>query len=180
MFGIDFNIILLIVVGFFAFAGFWFGFIHTTGALIGTVAGAFFASRFYQYGADWLLGRFDLSENTAKVLGFLLLFVLISRGFGLTVWVIEKFIDASGIIPFFGLINRSAGAVAGLIEGVLIVGLVLSFSMQFPLTKQWHPMIGESSVAQSTINASKLLWPLVAESISFFDKLPDQLNVLED
>jgi len=178
MFGIDLSIILLIILGFFAFAGFWFGFMHTVGALIGTIAGAFLASKFHGWGADWLLGKFDLNENTAQVLGFVLVFVTVSRTFGISVWLIEKFINVSGVVPFFGMLNRTTGAVVGLIEGVMIVGLVLSFSMQFPITVQWKPQIENSGVAQSTMTASKLLWPLVTDSVTVFDQLPDELKTL--
>ncbi|MAG11896.1 MAG: hypothetical protein CMI52_03765 [Parcubacteria group bacterium] len=179
MFGVDFSVVLLIILGLFAFAGFWFGLLHTIGALIGTILGAFLASKFHGWGASVLLGKFDLNENTAQVLGFLLVFVLVSRTFGLSVWLIEKIINASGIVPFFGMLNRTSGAVVGLIEGVMIVGLVLSFSMQFPITDKWKPQIEKSGVAQSTMNASKLLWPVVTKSISFFDELPDELNLID-
>lgn len=176
MFGIDLNIILLFVLVFFAFAGFWFGLLHTVGALLGTIAGSFLASRYHDLAAIFLQGKFDLNENTAQVAGFVLVFVLVSRSFGLAIWVVEKFINLSGIVPFFGTLNRVAGAIIGLIEGVLVVGLVLTFSLKFPVMENWRPQVEASGVAQSTMVTSKLLWPVVSEGVSFFQTLPDELE----
>lgn len=176
MFGVDLSIILLIVVGLFAFAGFWFGFMHTVGALIGTIAGSFLASRFHEVTAAFLQGRFELADNTAQVMGFILVFVVVSRLFGVAVWIAEKVINLSGVVPFFGMLNRMAGAILGVIEGVLIVGLILSFTMKFPITDTWKPDVQESGVAQTAMLSSKLLWPLVTDGLSFFQTLPEEID----
>ena len=84
---IDF-VLILVIFGFVLF-GFWFGLIHTLGALVGTVAGVFLASRWYEGAAVWAQHTFAGSLNVWKVIVFLLLFILFKinqqnrrRGFG--------------------------------------------------------------------------------------------------
>jgi len=48
-----FDLILLLVLGGFVFYGLWFGLINTLGVLVGTIAGAFLAARWYEPVADW-------------------------------------------------------------------------------------------------------------------------------
>lgn len=176
---ISVDLLLIVLLICFTIAGFWFGFLHTVGALLGTFLGAFLASRFYGFIGDWLILKYELSENTAKVLGFILIFIIVSRSFGIAVWLIERFIDMSGLIPFFGLMNRSAGAVVGLVEGVLILGLILTFTMKFPISETWKNRVEKSNTAQSTIYSSKILWPIVESSALMLNDLPDSVqNIL--
>ena len=61
------DIILLIIIAGFAMFGFWFGLIHTLGSLLGTVFGAYLASRYYEPMADWLINITGWGENISKV-----------------------------------------------------------------------------------------------------------------
>ncbi len=169
------DLLLAIVLALFALLGFWFGFLHTLGSLLGTMLGAYGASKWFSILADWLLTRFKLSDATAHILGFIIVFILLSRICGVAFMLIEKFFDTTHIVPFFGLLNRLAGCVLGLIEGLLVVGLILSFAQKFPIVKGWTSQFDDSRVAQSSITASQILWPVLENSITIFDRLPDHL-----
>ncbi|MEK9152846.1 MAG: CvpA family protein, partial [Patescibacteria group bacterium] len=115
MTGID--TIILIVLGGFVLAGFWFGFIHMVGGLVGYVLGAVLAGQLYEplavFAAPWLWNNLNL----ARIVSFFFIFVLVNRLIGVAVFVIEKALKFISIIPFVKTFNRLLGAGLGLIEG---------------------------------------------------------------
>jgi uncharacterized membrane protein required for colicin V production len=159
-----FDAVILIILGGFVLFGLWFGFIHAFGALVGTIAGAFLASRMYEPVAQWLHGAAGGSLNLWRVLVFLFLFVIINRLVGLLFWVIEKAFRFLTIIPFLRTIDRLLGAVLGFIEGVLVLGLTLYFASRFPFAGVADYVTG-SAVARWLIGAAGLLVPLIPEAI---------------
>ena len=86
------DVILIITIGGFAMFGFWFGLIHTFGSLVGTAIGAFFASRWYDGLAGWLAGVTGWETNTANVLSFIIVFLIINRVIGFLFWMLEGLI----------------------------------------------------------------------------------------
>lgn len=171
-----FDIMLIIIIALFAFTGFWFGFLHTVGAFIGTFVGAAIASRTFEQAGAWIRGYFDISENASMIIGFFLVYFIIARAFGIIVWLIEKIIKVSRFIPLFGLLNRLAGALVGIAEGVLILGLMLSFATKFPVTGKFTARINDSRTAAALIQGSKILMPVLSEKIKQVKMLIDTVK----
>ncbi|MBU1146153.1 CvpA family protein, partial [Patescibacteria group bacterium] len=95
-----FDLILILILGGFVLYGLWFGLINTLGVLVGTIAGAFLAARWYEPVADWAGFLFGGHTNLAKVVCFLILFIIINRLVGLVFWLIDKIFSFFKIIPF--------------------------------------------------------------------------------
>lgn len=159
------DIILLIILGSFTLFGFWFGFIHTLGSLLGTAVGAFIASHFYAPIASWIQQLTGGNENLVKVIVFLLIFVIANRLVGFAFWLIEKIFNILKIIPFLSTINRLLGGILGLIEGSLILGLTLFFITKFPFSEWLTGSMLKSGVASYLIKISSLLWPLLPAAL---------------
>lgn len=123
------DILILVIIGAFVFFGFFFGFIHTFGSLIGTIVGIVVASRLVDPTFDmfgFLLGNGDV----AKVIVFIILFLLTSRIIGLLLWFVNGLFYIFAFIPFAGFINRLVGAAFGFVEGIIVVGVVIFYAMQ--------------------------------------------------
>lgn len=151
-------VILLIIFGF-TFAGFFFGFIHTLGSLVGTIAGFFVASHFSSVVADWLepvLG----GGGVVRVVLFVLLFLLVSRLAGFLFWLAEKAFHFISIIPFLKSINRLLGAVLGVIEGVIVVGAALYYSSTI-LPEWFYGLIVDTRLGGSALAVFKTLFVYV-------------------
>ncbi len=123
------DILILVIIGAFVFFGFFFGFVHTFGSLIGTILGIYVASHlvdptFNMFG--FLLGNGDL----AKVIVFIILFLLTSRIIGLLLWFVNGLFYIFAFIPLAGFFNRIIGAAFGFIEGIVVVGVVVFYAMQ--------------------------------------------------
>lgn len=160
-----FDVILLIILGGFALFGFWFGLIRTIGSLIGTVAGAFVSSHYYGPIANWVWSITGGSQNVVKLAVFILVFAIINRLMGFIFWLIEKVFNILKIIPFLSTLNRLLGAILGLFEGTLIIGLILFFIGKFPFSDWLMGSLLKSSLAAVLIKISSLLWPLLPAAL---------------
>lgn len=153
-------IILLILFGFIWF-GFWQGIVYTLGGLISLIAGVFFASRWYDILAIKLLPIFRDNLNLARLAGFVIIFILVRLAVFLIFRGINKIVDLLSFIPFLKTINRLAGALLGLIEGGLLLGLILYFSTKYPLGSNWIKLLADSQIAPKLIKFGNILSPLI-------------------
>lgn len=160
-----FDIILLIVIAGFAMFGFWFGLIHTLGSLLGTVFGAYLASRYYEPMADWLMGITGWSGNTAKVLMFVIAFIIINRLVGLIFWLVEKTTNFITHLPFIRGLNRFLGLLFGALEGLITLGLIFYFIERIPLADKYMGWLATSVVAPYCSVLAGILIPLLPEAL---------------
>jgi membrane protein required for colicin V production len=162
------SLIDLILASFlfgFVLVGFWLGLIHMVGAVIGVIAGALVAGHLYQPVAGWLLGLGASNENLMRVVAFLALFLLTTRLVGLIFSIVNKVFKIIAIIPFLKTFNRLLGAVLGLIEGLLIMGLVVYFASRFPFGPAFELALRSSWLAKLLFTVGKVLAPLLPEAV---------------
>lgn len=160
------DIILLILLGGFVLFGFWFGIIHTLGALVGTILGAYVASHYFSPVAIFIGDKIGGNLSVLKVITFILIFTVANRLVGLIFYLAEKVFKVLSIIPFLKTINRLAGAVLGLIEGALVIGLILHVAGVIPLTSWFvERVLDPSSVARYLLGVARVLVPLLPEAL---------------
>ena len=164
-----FDIILLIIIAGFGLFGLWFGFIHTMGSLVGTVVGAFVASRYYGSAADVLVNITGWSENVSRVLMFILVFLVINRFVGFLFWTLEKTLRIAVRLPFIQSINRILGLVLGVFEGLVTIGLILYVMEVFPISDNISFMMAHSLVAPIALGISEILLPLLPEGMRLLE-----------
>lgn len=123
------DILLLVIIGAFVLFGLFFGLLHTLGSLIGTFIGLFVATHFIDPAFEtfgFLLGGGEM----AKVISFIILFIVTSRLFSLLMKIVGAVLYWFSIIPFATTINRLLGALFGFVEGVIVVGVTIFYAMQ--------------------------------------------------
>src|SRR3989338_3665912 len=160
-----FDVILLIALGGFVLYGFWFGIIHSLGVLVGTIVGAFLAGQYYDEVARWIQGLVGGSLGVWNVVIFLLIFALGNRFVGFLFWLIERVFNVLTVIPFLKTINRLAGAILGLVEGVLVIGLTLYVAERYPVGVWFLKFFPPSIVAKECIRVANILVPLLPEAL---------------
>lgn len=153
------DIILLVVLAGFTLFGFWSGFLQSVGSIIGTIAGVILANEYFVSVSGWVVAQTGWGENTARVVTFLLLFIVMSRLIGLVFWLAEKILR---LVPFGRTVNRISGAALGFVEGVLAIGVFMYLVDKFPLTGTFASTISSSFVVD-------LLQPVI---VRVLDKLP--------
>ena len=156
------DFILIIVLFFFAFGGFFFGLIHSLGAIIGTIVGVVVASNYFQILVDWMGTPFGLSENWIRIIAFAAIFIVVNRLVGFVFWTVDRFFKL-GIIPFIKSINRLGGLIFGLVEGAIILGIGLVFIVKFPFADSLIDMIQASDLARYLFSIGSWLMPLLPE-----------------
>lgn len=129
MIGVDIAILVILIA--FLLYGLWFGFVHTLTSFLGAIAGFWAGGHL----TAWLIARVGtlwFSPEVFELVVFLFFFGLVSRLLGLVVWVIDRVFGVAKLIPLVPTTDRLLGALLGLLEGIVLLGIALSFaSKQF-------------------------------------------------
>jgi len=167
-----FTLVDVIIIGailVFGVAGFFFGLITAIGALIGVVAGAWLAGNFYLPVADWLSPFLMGHDTAARIIAFILIFTIVNRLVALVFWLINKVFKLASLIPFLGMINRLAGALLGILEGILATGLLVYAILKIGANITW---LAETLDASRMAHSVVWLTSLIAEIMpAFFGKM---------
>lgn len=171
-----FDIVLIIIIAGFGLFGFWFGIVHTIGSLVGTVAGAFIASRFYEPLAGWLMGVTGWGENVSKVVMFIVIFIVINRLVGFGFWLADRVFSIVTDLPFIRSLNRLLGLLFGVFEGMLTIGLAIYFIERFPLSEPFMQRVAESMIAPICSTMAYVLVPLLPQAIQMLKSTVDYVK----
>ena len=155
------DLILILILFLFIAFGFALGLIHTIGALVGVVVGSYLAGVLYEPDGSWLEPFFLGNANTARIVAFIVIFVLINRLVGLVFWLVNKIFHLISIIPFTKSLNRLLGALFGFLEGSLVLGLSLYFISRFTISDWFAEVLLASKVAYWLIKMAAILTPLL-------------------
>jgi len=159
-----FDALLLIALGGFTLFGLWFGFIHTLGSFVGSIAGAYIASRFYITLGEWLASIFGF-PNTMKIIAFMIVFILVNRLIGLIFLLFDRIFKVVSIIPFLKTINRLLGAILGFFEGMIFIGLSLFVIVRYDLGSWFAGILGQSTLLPWFTGVANILKPLLPEAL---------------
>ncbi len=124
-----FDILILVILGAFTLKGLLRGLMKELCTLVGLLAGALLALNFSQPLATRMVAAFSLPEQLCAVLAFLAIFLLTMLLFGLIGMVLSRYVK----LMYVGGLNRVAGGLFGLIQGVIIVSLLIFASTTQPL-----------------------------------------------
>ncbi len=162
-----FDILLVCIIVGFVVSGLSFGFIHTLGSLIGMIVGVFVAGHYYTFAAEKALGFFAGNLLVANIIAFIVLFIVASNVVGFVFWILNKTFHLFTFVPFLKTINRLAGALLGLAQSVIGLGLILYFSQQIiPASFGWyHAAVETSQVAAFLLSYGKILVPLLPAAL---------------
>ena len=159
-----FDIVLVVIFFGFVGAGFYFGLIHTLGAIIGAVVGVVAASNLYQDISPFIQ-FFMVKESVANVLAFIITFIVISRLIGYMVHMLDKGFKIIRFIPFATSVNRLAGGLLGFLEGALVIGTILFVASQFEISPAVNQAIEDSAFAGLLMTIASILTPLIPQAL---------------
>ena len=157
------DLILLLILFLFVAFGFALGLVQTVGALVGVVVGAWAAGIFYEPFGAWLEPILLGHGAIARIIAFVVIFVLINRLIGLIFYIINKIFNIISIIPFTKSVNRLLGALLGFIEGTLVLGLIIYFISRFEISEWFTGVLIGSKVAMWLAWVASILAPLLPE-----------------
>jgi membrane protein required for colicin V production len=137
---LDIVIIVMLIVPMFL--GFRRGLIGTVLPLVGIVLGIVVAGRGYSYVADhWLSGWLE-SPAQAKIVAFIIIFVL----FMIAITVVTKLVRGFLGFLLLGWIDKFGGLVFGLVMGGVVAGALLSIVSKF-FSSRVEATVADSALA---------------------------------
>lgn len=159
------DFILVVSLAGFVWFGFWFGMIHMAGGLAGSIAGAYMAGHFYAVVAAPFEAMLGSTDGWVKVISFAVIFIAVNRFVGFVFYVLDRSFAFLTRIPFLKTIDRMAGAILGLAEGALVLGLTIFLSSRLVLPSGVESAIITSRVAQSLEIFAMVLVPLLPDAL---------------
>ena len=151
-----FDIVLLVIIGIAVIIGVIKGLIRQIVGITAVFAGLFLAMSFYAPLSSVLM-NFIKNKMVADLLGFLGIFFGILILGGLVSWALHKLMK--GPLKF---VNHTLGAALGLIEGILICGVLVLSQMIFPIDRG---ALENSKLAPSCARMARTAYTLIPKDL---------------
>jgi membrane protein required for colicin V production len=152
------DIIILVLMLFFAFNGFRRGFIDQTSTILGLIAALFVAVRQYQYFETLLEPYLDLSPSMLQFISFAAIFIVVNIVIHVLGISLKRLTDAIFLQP----VDKAAGFILGLFKAGIIIYLMILIMAQIPYSKV-NNVVEESFLAQRVIDASPFIQSKIEE-----------------
>jgi membrane protein required for colicin V production len=137
------NAVLLAILMVGTIAGLVKGLIHKVVELVGVVASFFIAILFAGLLANALERHVSLPYSPSLVIAFLALFIGGMIGFHFLALSIQKLIR----MTFLGWVDRLCGAMLGLIIGMVVTSLLITVTLELPVSREVRVNVERSSVS---------------------------------
>ncbi len=148
----------------FVWAGFWYGLIQTLGGVVGVIAGAIIAGRTYTIAGGWLGAAGDRA-GLANWLAFTTIFVVVNRAVAIATGTVGKVLNVAKVVPGVASANRLGGALVGLLEGALVLGLLVNLAQTLKVSASLSAYLEGSRIASLLGTIGSSLMPLLPEAI---------------
>ncbi len=155
------DLILLVIMCLFVAFGFFVGLIEALGSIVGLFLGVWLGGIFYKDVGDGIAKYVFNQQNLAYVVSFVVIYAVVTKLVGFLFYIISKVYKLFTLIPFLKTVNRVAGAVLGLVESALILGVTLIFLAQFPFSSWLTNQLSHSQIALWLMAIAKVLTPLL-------------------
>ncbi len=161
------DIILLVILAGFIFYGFAVGLIRMIGSLVALVVGVWVASHYYLAAFDLVRNLFSKHSDIGKIISFVVLFILADSLVSLVFALLDRAFNLMALIPFVSLFNRLGGAILGLLEGAISLGVILLLIYRYNFIGLFFDrfLIG-SRIAPFLIKTANVIAPLIPEILS--------------
>jgi uncharacterized membrane protein required for colicin V production len=163
------DIALLILLFGFTWAGFWYGLIQTLGGIVGVIAGAVIAGRTYGTAAGWIASATNLALT--QWVAFMVIFIVVNRLAAIAVGIIGKALNVVSIVPGVKSANRLGGALVGLVEGALVLGLIIAVAEHLNINATFVQLLDNSSIAKLLSAIGSSLMPLLPVALKCTQEL---------
>lgn len=159
------DIIMLVALGLFTVKGFFDGFIKIIGSIVGLLIAVYLSSAYSDAGGVLIAHYFKATAPIAHMMASIMIFIIVTNLVALLVFMLKK---TWRLVPLGGMVDGIAGAVAGFVEGALIIGFILQLILTTGVNPEWSKHISTSTIAPALLGFTSILWPLVKEKLKEF------------
>jgi len=165
------DIVIALILAFFAFNGLRHGFIHEIARIISLVGGFICASKFNGE-VQPFLAPYISNETLIVTASYLIVFTIVVIVISLIAQVVQKFFE----LIILGWLNRLLGFLLGVIKGFLIVSLMIFIIQAIPLE------IGDDDSIRTRLENESVMYQIcnnVKETVISGLSLSNQVNSLQ-
>ncbi len=137
------DVAILVVLGLFTLKGLWRGFLQELCFFIGLLAGIFLAVRYHAPLAEWMMQTLDLPAGFCVAVTFSVLLLGTVLFFALLGHLLARLLKP----PVLGGVNRLAGGIFGLLQGIMVLAMVLFALFLRPFPADMGPALKASELA---------------------------------
>ena len=128
-----FDVLIFGFLALFIINGFRKGFIISLASLAALILGIYLAVHFSNFVQDILQKNLHPSQTWLPILSFIITFVVVVILVLIVAKIAEKIMDVVGM----GFINKLAGALLGLVKGVIFASIILYIIFSIDKNKKW-------------------------------------------
>ena len=161
-----FDIIIISIVGLFAFLGLKRGLIEEACKLIGLTLGVIAAIKFHYLGQLLVEDVLPFTEGVLTVVGFVIIFVIVFVAVQLLAMALKRLVRSLNL----AWVDRTTGFIFGTLKGMIIMAI-------FTWVISIFPELGMEQKLKSTATSYLLLERFRYETVHAF-RLEDELNGL--
>lgn len=134
------DVILLVILVYFAFNGTRRGFINEISTVAALIAGFAMANHFNQEANDFLI-RWVRDDAFRFVLSYVLIFAITVTIIKIIASFLQKFLE----VVLLGWLNRLLGLLLGILKGLLVISLFIFIMQSFPRAAKLHERMDRDS-----------------------------------
>jgi len=149
-----FDVVLIVIMAIAVIVGIIKGMVRQLIGIAAVIIGFILAMTYFNRAAEFL-SKYIKNEMFSRLLGFLALFFGVIIIGGILAWMISKLVR--GPLKF---VNHALGAALGLIEGILICGVIVLAQMMFPVNQD-H--LYKSELAPYCARMTRVVYRLIPE-----------------
>ena len=138
-----FDIIILIVLCFFAVKGLLRGFVNEASSLAGLLAGGWLAYRFHPLLAVPIKSALHLPQHLSSFLAFIIILLIT----GIFAHIVGNIVTAALRLVMMGSLNRLGGLLIGFAEGAILLCLLFSIAVSGFMPEQIRNKVRSSESA---------------------------------
>jgi len=168
-----FDVLILAFLALFVINGFRKGFIISLASLAALILGIYFAVHFSNYMQTLLQDNFHPSKTWLPILSFSVTFLVVVILVLMVAKVMEKIIDVVGM----GFLNKLAGALLGLVKGVVLASIILFILFSIDKKQKW--ITAEDRKGSLTMSTVEQVFPKIMSGLGtniHFPFLNDELK----
>lgn len=130
--------VIILAILAFGINGYFKGFIKQLADFFTLVVSFFISLKFYSMAANYLVTKYAVSGNIAKVVAFFLVWVLVQFAFNAVFYFVYPLVPEKVRNSFF---NRSFGAVPGILWGSIFISIFLTLFVAFPVQSKYKDQV---------------------------------------
>jgi membrane protein required for colicin V production len=154
-----YDVLIFGFLALFIINGFRKGFIISLATLAALILGIYLAVHFSNLIQDILQKNFHPSQTWLPILSFILTFLVVVILVLIVAKLAEKVMDVVGM----GFINKLAGALLGLVKGVIFASIILYII--FSIDKKMNWITGEERKGSYSMNTVEKVFPRIIEAL---------------